>query len=458
MRTSFTLSKRRCSPQSVFKAVRGETNYYRPTVWKKMSALCAFIMFYSQLQAQNWTSTGALDATGSSTYLIGATHTGDKIYVLSREQNIAFSDNLGESWTKPSIARPGGDFVAITGIKDRLYASLKLNTYDHNLYYSTNNGITWQIDNEGLPQSLTNTGKSAMILKYMGDDYVLAHNYLKAVYKNLNETTWQSTFIDYAIVDIAATADKWLAIGLTKILQSTDKGKTWTAINTTGLPTNFQGSLITSNGSRIFLTNAPADGGADIYYSDDSGLSWTKANAAGKFTHENPWLKSIYAIEDYVFASVNPKFGDIQNAPPFIVSQTQQPDFSVGNVTGLPTGQTNTNLPFFFHVKNKLFTMFWDLYSTEPGFSGIPTGTGLLAENMGELTIYPNPASHFIRFKGNLSNQAEVSIYDIRGQLVKQKLLSNDKSVNISELEGGMYFVTVQAENNKKHFTKIIKQ
>lgn len=416
------------------------------------------LVFSLGMKAQNWNSTGALAATGSSTYLIGATHAGSKIYVLSREQNIAYSENLGVTWTKPAIASPGGDFVAITGIKDRLYATLKLNTYDHNLYYSTDNGVSWQIDNDGLPQSLTNTGKSAMILKYMGDDYVLAHNYLKAVYKKLDETSWQPTFIDFAIVDIAATSDKWLAIGLAKILQSTDKGKTWTAISTTGLPANFQGSLITSNGSRIFITNAPADGGEDIYVSDDRGQSWTKTNAAGKFTHANPWLKSIYAVDDYVFASVSPKFGDIQNAPPFIVSKTQQPDFSVGNVNGLPTGQTNTNLPFFFHVNNKLFTMFWDLYSTEPGFMGIPTQTALLAENTSEVRIYPNPAIHSIHFEGDINNQAEVCIYDLNGQRVKQEFITKNLSLNIADLSVGMYFLTINSGNKKIYSTKIIKQ
>lgn len=395
------------------------------------------------MQAQNWISTGALAATGSSTYLIGATQAGDKIYVLSREQNIAVSENLGVTWTKPAITRPGGDFVAITGIKDRLYASLKLNTYDHNLYYSTNNGITWQTDNDGLPQSLTNTGKSAMILKYMGDDYVLAHNYQKAVYKKLNETTWQSTFIDFAIVDIAATNEKWLAIGAAKILQSTDKGKTWTTINTTGLPANFQGSLITSNGTRIFVTNAPANGGEDVYFSDDGGLNWTKTNSAGKFNYANPWLKCIYAVENYVFSSVSPKFGDIQNAPPFIISTASQPAFSVGNITGLPTGQTNTNLPFFFHVKNKLFTMFWDLYSSEPGFSGVTTGTEVLSSNENEISFYPNPARNEIQ----INSKTPVKLINANGTFIRTL---NQQVEDISGLAPGLYILISENGTAKK--------
>ena len=448
MRTSFTLTKKKFGVLSVYLVPTSGKHLINLNVWKTLAILSVLILAFNQLHAQYWKATGALGATGSSTYLIGATQADDKIYVLSREQNIAFSENLGVTWTKPAITRPGGDFVAITGIKDRLYASLKLNTYDHNLYYSTDNGLTWQIDNEGLPQSLTNTGKSAMILKYMGDYYVLAHNYLKAVYKKLDETTWKSTFIDYAIVDIAATADKWLAIGLTKILQSTDNGKTWTAINTTGLPANFQGSLITSNGSRIFVTNAPADGGDDVYYSDDNGLSWTKTNAAGKFSHTNPWLKSIYAVENYVFASVSPKFGDIQNAPPFIVSTTQQADFTIGNVNGLPTGQTNTNLPFFFHVKNKLFTMFWDLYSSEPGFSGITTGTGVIAKiNTEDFSFYPNPAHNEIQ----INSKTPVKLMNANGTFIR---ILKQPVEDISALTPGLY-ILVSGNGTAK---KLVKQ
>ena len=458
MRTNFTLTKNHYMAHNDFKPLRFKRLHFGPNTLKTLVLLCALVLFFNELHAQYWISTGALAATGSSTYLIGATHAGGKIYVLSREQNIAYSENLGVSWTKPAITRPGGDFVAITGIKDRLYASLKLNTYDHNLYYSTNNGITWQLDNEGLPQSLTNTGKSGMILKDMGDDYVLAHNYLKAVYKKINETTWQSTFIDFAIVDIAATTDKWLAIGAAKILQSVDNGKTWTTINTTGLPANFQGSLITSNGSRIFVSNAPANGGEDIYYSDDGGVSWTKTNSGGKFNYANPWLKCIYAVENYVFSSVSPKFGDIQSAPPFIVSTTQQPNFSIGNITGLPTGITNTNLPFFFHVKNKLFTMFWDLYSSEPGFSGIATGIESMPDKVSEISLYPNPASNAIYFEGEIREKSEIMIFDIHGQLMSRNNLSSQRSVDISRLKSGIYFVTIFSGNDQKYYKKLVKQ
>ena len=398
------------------------------------------LLLAPNLFAQYWKATGALSATGSSMYLIGATHVEDTIYVLSAEQNIAYSTDQGVTWTKQTIDKPNGNFVSITGIKDRLYASTKINTYDFELYYSMDKGASWQIDTIGLPPSLTNTGKSGMILRYMGNDYVLAYNYSKAVLKKLGETNWKPTSIDNVIVDITASDNKWLAIGQGKMLESTDNGTSWTSINTNGLPANFQGSLITTNGSRIFVSNDPASGGQTIYYSDDGGSNWTVTNSAGKFSYDNPWVKSIHAVGDYVFAAISPKFADFESAPPFIVSSTQEPDFSVGDVSGLPTGKTNTSLPFFFHVGTKLFTMFWDLYSSEPGFSNeVKTAIKqTIGQKQDDFSFFPNPVTSEIHIKsgGNLK------LINSNGVFVRNL---TEKTESLNDLPAGFYFLASES-------------
>ncbi len=414
------------------------------------------ILSVSGLFAQYWKSTGALAGAGSSTYLTGATHVGETIFVVSMEQSLAYSANQGQTWTKQTAARPSGTIAAITGVKDRLYASFKINTYDHELYYSMDNGATWTIDTVGLPKSLTQTGKSGMIVEYMGDDYVLAYNYTKAVYKKLGDPDWKSTYIDFVIVDIAATSDKWLAVGQGKILQSTNHGESWTSLGTDGLPENFQGNLICSNGSRIYLSNPPANGAEDIYFSDDGGSSWTQTNSSGKFSFSNPWIQSIYAVDDYIFAAIKP--ANFQDAPPFIISSTEQPDFSVGDVSGLPTGITNTNLPFFFHIGNKLYTMFWDLYSSEPGFSGIPTSAHSISEAENLISVYPNPATQNITINKNGITISTIEIYNLTGQkMLKENSLQNN-SINVSNWNSGVYILNVTTKRGKTYQTSFIKK
>ena len=410
------------------------------------------------LFAQYWESTGALAGAGSSTYLTGATHVGETIFVVSMEQSLAYSTNQGTTWTKQTAAKPSGTIAAITGAKDRLYASFKVNTYDYELYYSMDNGATWTIDTVGLPKNLTQTGKSGMILKYMGNDYILAHNYSKSVYKKLGDPGWKSTFIDNIIVDISATSDKWLAIGQAKMLQSTNHGESWTTLGTGGLPDNFQGSLICSNGSRIYVSNPPADGAQDIYFSDDGGSSWTLTNSSGNFSISNPWIQNMYAVDDYLFAAIKP--ASFIDAPPFIISSTEQPDFSVGDVSGLPTNKTNTNLPFFFHVGNKLFTMFWDLYSSEPGFEGETSTTAINVNkvNSNAISVYPNPAAQTIKLQTNNIEVSGIEIYSLTGQKMAVQNIIQNNSINVSSWGSGVYLIKATSTNGQTFQSKFIKQ
>lgn len=411
----------------------------------------------SALKAQYWTSTGALAGAGSVTYLTGATHVGETIFIVSMEQDLAYSSDQGQTWTKQTGSKPSGTIAAITGAYDRLYASFKINTYDHELYYSLDNGATWNIDTVGLPASLTKTGKSGMILKYMGNGYVLAHNYSKAVYKHLGDTNWKSTFIDNIIVDISTSSDKWLAIGQVKMLQSTDHGESWTTIGTNGLPANFQGSLICSNGSRIYVSNPPAGGAEDIYFSDDGGSSWILTNSADKFNFTYPWIQTMYAVDNYLFAAIKPE--NFQDAPPFIISSTEQPDFSVGNVSGLPTGKTNSNLPLFFHVGNKLFTMFWDLYSSEPGFTAeTPTNAlNVKTDAPNSISVYPNPATQAITLKTRNIEVENIETHSITGQKVLQQKSLQNNSIDVSAWRKGVYLIKVTSRSGNTYRTSFIK-
>ncbi len=63
-----------------------------------------------------------------------------------------------------------------------------------------------------------------------------------------------------------------------------------------------------------------------------------------------------------------------------------------------------------------------------------------------EIKITPNPATNFINISNALNSN--VSIYDISGKLVKQKLNLQSSIVNISNLSTGLYFVKLNSNNN----------
>jgi photosystem II stability/assembly factor-like uncharacterized protein len=424
----------------------------------KFTLTAIFFVFIINVNAQKWKPTGALAATNSYYYLTGATSVGNDIFAVNYDKTMVYSTDLGVTWSAPAASKLKGSYAYLLGIENRLYASMKINTYDTELQYSTDRGATWKPDTVGLPLSITKTGKAAMLIKYMENGYMLAHNNLVAFYKKVDETKWKPTSIDFIIVDVAATKDTWIAIGGAKILQSKNNGGTWTQMSPTGLPANFQGNKICSNGKRLYMSNAPANGGEDIYYSDNGGSSWTKTNSAGKYNFKNPWVQYMYAVEDYLFAAILPE--KVQDAPPFAVSSTKEPNFSVGDVSGLITGKTTTSLPFFFHVKNKLFTMMWDLYSSEPGFKGESnpsTGIEFVEIENQSVSIYPNPASQTIQIEAGNYDISNIEIFNLRGQKVFQQNTPLLHPIDISKWGNGFYIVKLTSTNGQTAQSKFIK-
>lgn len=76
-----------------------------------------------------------------------------------------------------------------------------------------------------------------------------------------------------------------------------------------------------------------------------------------------------------------------------------------------------------------------------------------LTEN---IVVYPNPTVSGIHFKSdiNLVNE-KVSIFSSNGQLVSEKKIQSDNSVDLNDLSSGIYII--QLSSNTKHSFKIIK-
>ena len=73
-----------------------------------------------------------------------------------------------------------------------------------------------------------------------------------------------------------------------------------------------------------------------------------------------------------------------------------------------------------------------------------------------EITVYPNPTTSGIYFSGSESLVGEtVSVFNNAGQLVRQQKITNNNSVDLSELQTGIYFIKIQNKNINSF--KIIK-
>lgn len=74
-----------------------------------------------------------------------------------------------------------------------------------------------------------------------------------------------------------------------------------------------------------------------------------------------------------------------------------------------------------------------------------------------DIIVSPNPTVASIQFKSeiNLANE-NVVVYTISGQLVSEKKIQSDNSVDLSELSSGIYIIQLTSDS-KKSF-KIIKR
>ncbi len=78
---------------------------------------------------------------------------------------------------------------------------------------------------------------------------------------------------------------------------------------------------------------------------------------------------------------------------------------------------------------------------------GIPDGIGENCENT--FAIYPNPATEMLTIINNSNIGTEVEIVNMIGQVVKRLEIIDRKELNISDLEGGVYFVKMNGVSMK---------
>lgn len=72
------------------------------------------------------------------------------------------------------------------------------------------------------------------------------------------------------------------------------------------------------------------------------------------------------------------------------------------------------------------------------------------------IEFYPNPAKSEIKFV-NTSGQEQVSVWNLRGQLLINKPLSFSNTLNISDLPADMYMLSIKNKNHTKTFKLIVE-
>jgi len=87
------------------------------------------------------------------------------------------------------------------------------------------------------------------------------------------------------------------------------------------------------------------------------------------------------------------------------------------------------------------------------------TDTGALSINeveKSQFTVYPNPANNDVTIS-NIQGDFSYKIVDVSGKIAKSNNKQASNTINISDLNSGVYFMEITNSDNRKSTTKLIK-
>ncbi|QRM90074.1 T9SS type A sorting domain-containing protein [Lacinutrix sp. WUR7] len=71
-----------------------------------------------------------------------------------------------------------------------------------------------------------------------------------------------------------------------------------------------------------------------------------------------------------------------------------------------------------------------------------------------DLTMYPNPTSNSLHFKGNIAGDLNVSVYNVLGKRVINNVVKLGQSLDVSKLNNGVYIIKFNDYNTTYKFVK----
>ena len=81
-----------------------------------------------------------------------------------------------------------------------------------------------------------------------------------------------------------------------------------------------------------------------------------------------------------------------------------------------------------------------------------------LAQEVSEITIYPNPSHNYIKVETNVEGLSNLVFYNSIGKKVKQLKIQGKEAIDVSDLQSGVYFIKASTSDQQVYLTKFIKQ
>jgi ligand-binding sensor domain-containing protein len=350
----------------------------------------------------------------------------NSVFAATDGDGIFVTQNDGNNWRSVNNGLDGGDalYVSSLAVKGgKLFAG----TWGSGVFVSENNGQTWATMNkglEGVPQSMV-----IRSMRIKGDTLLAGTNKGLYVYSNYKKL-W-SLVKNHSVDGILRTGDKIFTYNSTEgIYMSEDDGKTWIEAN-----------------------DGLYDKGILALASDDKNI-YTSTAGHGIWTRLIGNFKSLHVAPDTIYLAP----GGNSRALLSIKSNT---DWVINDTLSwisfnTVSGNGNTNIQIIASGNDSDSPRSTEISITA---SGVPPRSFYVVQkkristnelNNDSFVIYPNPTENKVYIDG-LSNDTDVRIFDISGNLVKA-VRTSEYQVNISDLRTGTYFMKWNIES--KTFTK----
>jgi hypothetical protein len=259
------------------------TNFY------KILFTIVILIFNTMIIFPQWTQTNG--PCGGKIFSLAVS--GNNVFA-GTNGGIYLSTDNGLNWTKENNGLPTtvGNVNALAINGNNIYAGIG----GSGIYLSTDNGSSWSDINNGLPQTvktIATEGNNIFASIYGGGIYLSTDN--GSSWSEVNNGLTNSYINSIATKDnyIYATAN--LGNGPSGVFLSTNNGSNWSQVNN-GL-TDTLVSAITISGSNVFAGTA-----SGTYRSTNKGGNWIKLNNG---LPPNTYVRTINADDNKIFAGTD---------------------------------------------------------------------------------------------------------------------------------------------------------
>lgn len=350
---------------------------------------------------------------------------GNNIFLGTLSSGVFRSDNGGQSWTEINSNITNKMIWSISIVDNTVFVG----TATGGLYRSTDNGNSWIASNSGI----VSTTIIKSVVKFNNKFFAASSN--KGIYvsdDNGNSWVQHNTGITGLVAATLLTTDTDM---FTAVLQAVYKydstNQSWIKTST-GIPNNTVSSLaIYNNNSGTKKLFAGISSTVDIFCrSENNANTWTvKQNGLAKVPVATIAIvgSTILVGNDYgVYSTTD--FGE--------------------NWTNTSTGfQLSSYATWLSVSSSSLYVIqgaaLWKRNLTDFGITGLKNST-----SDSKIILYPNPAKNVLQIQDDISVE-KMEIFDLYGKSVYQTIDFN-KTINISDLYNGIYFLKIVHKNSTK--------